>query len=410
MENYNYAKIDKHQMARMNKQTVMRCIADNGPINRAAIARHVGLSIPSVMQITDELLEHRMIVSRMTTEAKPGKKAELLSVSGEHHRFVGVDIGRTTIRIAVVGLDRRPIYTLKFPTSAVEQPSVFVDRVCKGIHRALDESKIDLDTVVGVCVAMPGLIEEGTGRVLFSPNFGWKNVPLQRWMNERLPYQAIVENANRAQGMWEVCTHPEDMQKNVVCMGLGYGIGGAFLQRGKLFYGASGTSGELGHITVSHQRVPCTCGNYGCLEAMASGAALARQAKAAVDEGRDTLIRELAGERDSIEAKTVFDAAKAGDALALELLDTAAEYIGTALGTVINILDPDVIYLCGGMMRNGDRFLRQIQDATMRRQMTEAGRRVVIRVGSLQEWNVALGATQVVPYYEWKSERMSFLR
>ena len=72
--------------------------------------------------------------------------------------------------------------------------------------------------------------------------------------------------------------------------------------------------------------------------------------------------------------------------------------------------DPDVIYLCGGMMRNGDRFLRQIQDATMRRQMTEAGRRVVIRVGSLQEWNVALGATQVVPYYEWKSERMSFLR
>ena len=91
-------------------------------------------------------------------------------------------------------------------------------------------------------------------------------------------------------------------------------------------------------------------------------------------------------------------------------MDTAADYIGTALGTVINILDPDVIYLCGGMMRNGDRFLRQIQDATMRQQMTEAGRRVVIRVGSLQEWNVALGATQVVPYYEWKSERMSFLR
>ena len=407
----NYVKIDKHQMAQMNKQTVMRCIADNGPINRAAIARQVGLSIPSVMQITDELLAHRMIVSQLTTETKPGKKAELLSVSGESHRFVGVDIGRTTIRIAVVGLDRRPIHTLKFPTPAVDNPSAFVDQVCDGIHRALEQSGIELWTVVGVCVAMPGLIEEGTGRVLFSPNFGWKNVPLQRWMNERLPYQVIVENANRAQGMWEVCTHPDDMQKRVVCMGLGYGIGGAFLQKGKLYYGASGTSGELGHITVSPKRVPCTCGNYGCLEAMASGAALARQAREAVEAGRKTMLSELCGDDTAaIEARTVFQAAERGDALADELLSDAAEYIGIGLGIVINILDPDVVYLCGGMMHNGERFLRMIQDATMRRQMTEAGRRVVIRVGSLQDWNVALGATQVVPYYEWKSERMSFLR
>ena len=406
-----YAKVDKHQMAQINKQNVMRCIADHGPINRAGIARRVGLSIPSVMQITEELLLHGMLHTQMPTLSKPGKKAELLSVSGESHRFVGVDFGRTMTRIAVVGLDRQLIGTLKFPTVAVEDPSAMVDRVCEGIYKVLDVSGIDLDTVVGVCVAKPGLIEEGTGRVIFSPDFGWKDVPLQRWMNERLPWQVIVENGNRAQGMWEVCTHPEDRAKKVVCMGLGYGIGGAILHDGQPYYGASGTSGELGHILVSQKRVPCFCGNYGCLEAMASGAALARDARAAVKEGRATLIRDLCGaDLQAIEAKTVFQAAEGGDALAEELLREAAEYIGIGLGSIINILDPDVIYLCGGLMHNGERFLRMIQDATSRRQMAEAGRRVVIRSGSMIEWNVAMGATQVIPYSRWKSERMNVLK
>ncbi|MBQ3424704.1 MAG: ROK family protein [Clostridia bacterium] len=406
-----YAKVDKHQMAQMNKQTVMRCIAEHGPVNRAGIARRVGLSLPSVMQITDELMLHGMVVAQTSAVSKPGKKAELLSLSGESHRFVGVDIGRTTIRIVVMGLNRSLIASLKFPTRSVDAPSAFVDMVCDGIHRALKQSAIDLKTVVGVCVAMPGLIEEGTGTVLFSPNFGWKDVPLQRWMNERLPWQVIVENANRAQGMWEVCTHPEDMGKKVVCMGLGYGIGGAILEEGRLYYGASGTSGELGHITVTQKPVPCTCGNYGCLETMASGAAIARDARAAVAQGRETLLSKLKDDGpEAIDAKAVFDAAAAGDPLSRELLGQAAEYVGIGLGSVINVLDPDVIYLCGGMMHNGDRFLRMIQDATSRRQMTQAGRKVVIRAGSPTEWNVAMGATQVIPYARWKSELMDVLR
>jgi len=406
-----YTKIDKFQMARMNKQTVMRCIADHGPINRSAIARHVGLSIPSVMQITDELLENGMIVSQGGQQSRPGKRAGLLSVSGASHRFVGVDIGRTMIRIVVVGLDRKPVYTLKYPTEDVETPSVFVDRLCERIKSALALSGIDTATVIGICVAMPGLIEERSGNVLFSPNFGWKDVPLQRWMNERMTYQVIVENANRAQGMWEVCTHPEDKNKTVLCVGLGYGIGGAFLQKGKLYYGASGTSGEIGHITVSNNKIPCTCGNYGCLETMASGAALARDARALVQCGRKTLISRLCGEDlEKIEARTIFTAAQMGDAAADELLMRSAEYIGIALGSVINVLDPDVVYLCGGLMRNGDQFLRRIREAVSHRQMREAGRRVIIRSGTLLEWNVALGATQVVPFYAWNSHLMDFMR
>ncbi len=406
-----YVRIDRHQMARINRQSVMRCIANHAPINRAAIARLTGLSLPTVMVITDELLQHGMILAQKETKRSLGKRPEVLSVCGEHYRFIGVDIGRTATRVVVVGLDKQPIFTLRFPTEHFEQASGFVDRICEAIQDAIVQSKVERDTIVGVCVAMPGLIEQHTGNVLFSPNFGWKDVPLQEWMNARLPYQVIVENANRAQGMWEICRNQGDEQLSVLCIGLGYGIGGAFFENGKLYYGASGTSGEIGHITVSRDNVRCSCGNRGCLEAMASGSALAQQAQSAVASGVPTLLEELCGGAvGTIDAKMVFKAAGKGDAVSRELIEKAAEYIGQALAITINVMDPDKIYLCGGLMKNGEEFLRLIREATLRRQMHQAGRNVMILPGTLEEWNVALGATQVIPYYEWNAEQLAFMR
>ena len=219
-----------------------------------------------------------------------------------------------------------------------------------------------------------------------------------------MPADNIKRNIDKATGNLEGVQYEEIRYE-------GYGIGGALLQKGKLYYGASGTSGEIGHITVANNRVPCTCGNYGCLETMASGAALARDAREMVQRGQKTLISRLCeGDPDRIEAKLIFKAAQMGDIAAEELLTQSAEYIGIALGSVINILDPDVIYLCGGLMRNGEKFLRRIREAAFHRQMREAGRRVIIRSGTLFEWNVALGATQVVPYYAWNSHLMDFMR
>ena len=150
-----YARIDKYQMARINKQSVMRCIANHGPIHRAAIAQLVGLSLPTVMQITEELISHGMIDAEKKVGKGLGKRPDVLSVSGAHYRLVGVDIGRTTTRIVVVGLDKRPIHTLKFATERVEDESAFVDRLCEGIRRAIARSMIETESVVGVCVAMP---------------------------------------------------------------------------------------------------------------------------------------------------------------------------------------------------------------------------------------------------------------
>ena len=396
----------------LNKQSVMRCISNHGPINRSAIAKMVGLSIPTVMEITDKLLEHGMVVAEMKQGKGQGKRPELLRVCGEHFRFIGVDVGRTTIRIVLVGLDQQIIDMVKYATEDVHCARRFVERICAAIMGLTQRSGVDMDTIVGVCVAMPGLIERESGRVIFSPNFGWEDVPLQGWMNEILPFEVIVENANRVQASWEVFRNPENNRLTVLCVGLGYGIGGGRRQAGKLYYGASGTSGEVGHIPVCHDPYArCSCGNVGCLEAVASGAALAGKARELVERGEDPVLEQLCGgDPERLEAKLVFDAARMGDAHARRIIDQTAEYIGVALAACINLMDPDRIYLCGGMMKNGPEFLEKIKACTLRRQMHNAGRCVVILQGDPDEWNVARGAARVVPYYNWSKESLAFMR
>lgn len=400
-----------HRAAYSNKVNVIRCVQKHGPINRAAIAQEVHLSIPAVMSITEELLKKGMLTPAGRAGSGVGKHPELFDICGDHYRYIGVDIGRTMVRTVITGQDGSLLASDEVPTERFETPRLFVEQICSLITATVDKAQIDRSTVVGVCAAMPGLIEQGTGRVVFSPNFGWQDVPMQEWMNEVLPYQVIVENANRAQARWEVRPSRRNENLTVFCVGLGYGIGSALIQNSQVYYGSSGTSGEFGHITVCRENGRrCSCGNTGCLEAMASGAAIAEQGRELVGAGKARVLQSMCHNNPAqIDAKLVFDAAGCGDRDAGQIVASAAEYIGIALAISINMLDPDEIYLCGGLMKNGGDFPDQIKRYTRQRQMHFAGRHVVIQTGSLDDWHVAKGATLMILDNGWKFDTLSFL-
>lgn len=395
----------------MNKRNVLNCIEDNQPINRSAIAQMVGLSIPAVMSITDELLEHGMIQSIGRIGSGVGKHPEQFTICGEHFRYVGVDVGRINTRVVITGQDGEVLVSTNKPTKDAEEPEKCIEYLCEQVRETLKKSTVDEKTIVGICIAMPGLIESDTGTVIFSPDFGWKDVPLEKWVQEILePFHVIVRNANRAQARWETRPGSNNKESTIFCVGLGYGIGSGIISNGEVYYGSSGTSGEIGHIIVNPNGPVCLCGNNGCLEAVSSGRAIAEQAKEIVKNNGDTVIRKLCNnDPENITAKTVFEAAVLQDEIAMHLIDQAAKYIGIALATAINMLDPDTIYLCGGMMKNGDDFLNRIKKYTRERQMHLAGRHVAIRPGSKDELNVAKGATLMIQDSGWEFEALSFL-
>jgi predicted NBD/HSP70 family sugar kinase len=399
-----YHKMDKIQIARINKYNVLRCLLRKGPINRAAIAKRTDLSIPTVMSIIDDLFEKGMVRSMGKGESSGGKPPEMLEIVPERFYYIGVDIGRTAVRLVANNIVSRQIACLQEPTGELFPERDFVDRLCGLVLRIYGQLNTEKDRVLGVGVAMPGLIENETGNVLFSPDFGWNNIPLKSWLQSGLPFPVIVENANRALALNEsYVTGEEDHSHTTFSVNLGYGIGAGLVMGEDLYAGASGTSGEIGHITVDRDGPVCQCGNRGCLEAVASGAAIAGQGRKIVEQEIPSKITGLCGGNPgAIDAALIFEAANLSDKAALDIIHTAAEYIGIGLSMAINILDPDRVILCGGLMRNGPIFFEKIKASLQKHQMRQTGRHMVLTVGAKGEYSTANGACRVLANRLWQ--------
>ena len=326
----------------------------------------------------------------------------MLEIVPDRFYYIGLDVGRTSIRAVVNNVVCRQVACLQEPTGKPFPEKHFADRLCTLVLRIYNELGVEQDRILGVGIAMPGLIEHETGNVLFSPDFGWNNIPLCNWLREALPFPVFIANSNRALALNESYGPGEDGHSHTIfSVNLGYGIGGALILGDEVYVGASGTSGEIGHITVDPRGPVCMCGNSGCLEAVASGAAIARQGRQAAANPASTLAGLSGGDLSRIDATLVFQAANAGDRAARVIIDRAAEYIGIGLSMAINVLDPDRLVLCGGLMKNGPLFFDAIKASVQKHQMRQAARAVVISAGIGGEYSTANGACRVLANNLW---------
>jgi predicted NBD/HSP70 family sugar kinase len=402
-----FRKMDKLQIAQINKYNVIRCLMRESPINRAAIAKRMGLSIPTVMFITETLLKSNFIRSLGKGVSSGGKPPEMLEIVPERFFYIGLDIGRTMIRAAAVNAVSQQVACVQEPTNNPVPENKFVDRIAGIILKIAEQLRTDNDRILGAGIAMPGLIEKETGAVIFSPDFGWNNIPLQEWLKAKIPFPVIVENANRALALNEVFLMGGETSHTTFAVNLGYGIGAALVIGEDLYTGASGTSGEIGHITAAPRGPVCHCGNRGCLEAVASGAAIAAQGKEILRSRQSSKIKDLAeGDPEKVDAALVFRACELGDKEAARVVNNAAEYIGIGLSMAINVLDPDRLVLCGGLMRNGPAFLEKIKTSIEAHRMRRAGRAVVISTGTGGEYSTANGACRVLSNSLWWNRKL----
>lgn len=276
-------------------------------------------------------------------------------------------------------------------------PEVWISRLIQVIENVIRESGLSRKQILGMGIGMPGILDEKSGKVLFSPDFKWENVDMLTPIRERFKMDITIENANRALAMGEYYFGAGVDSRNFLVVNLGHGIGSAIMREGEFYRGSSGSSGEIGHIILEKNGPKCNCGNLGCLEAIASGNAIARDAKIAVLEGNATKIMELVNEDiNRIEAKTVFEAARLGDRLAIQITERAMQYIGIGLANYINLLDPDLIILFGGLTNAGDIFLKKVKEVLRERQMKFAGRQVKLVISQMGENGTAVGSASLV--------------
>jgi predicted NBD/HSP70 family sugar kinase len=395
-------KLNQSQIAQTNKYNVFRCLVKEGPINRAAIAKRVDISIPTVMAIVDDFFEKKVIRSVGKGEFGVGKQPEILAINADRFFYAGVDIGRSTLRIVVNNLAGGEISSMKEPTGDPFPEKEFISRVKKLMLRFIKKLKIEANQVLGAGFAMPALIEGGTGKVIMAPDFGWKGTPLQDWLQEGIPYPVLVKNSTQALAVNESSVIWTDEIHTTLCVNLGYGIGAAIITGENLYEGTGGISGELGHCVVDRDGPLCKCGNTGCLEAVSSGEAIARQAQTIIAHHASSRIAELCGgNAAAIDAKMVFDAAEAGDGPACKIINSAAENIGIGISMAVNIMDPDRVLLCGGLMRNGPAFLDQIRASMEEHLAAKTDRGLILQAGTRDEYSTAKGASRVLMNTLW---------
>jgi glucokinase len=306
--------------------------------------------------------------------------------------IAGVDLGGTTINAAVISADGERVLGMHTaPTNAERGPKYVVDKIIgmvrESMRVAAREGGFDEKEIVGIGIGSPGPLDRATGTVIETPNLGWRNFPLRDLVANAIGLPAELDNDANAATIGEWWVGAGKNVETMVGVTLGTGIGGGIVLGGKVFHGASDVAGEIGHMSIDSTGRKCKCGNYGCLEAYASGPAIAARAIEGLQSGEQSVLPDLVdGDLSRITAETVYEGIVAGDAYARDVMRDTAKFLGSGVANLINILNPEMIVISGGVTRAGDYLLEPLRNEVKRRAFRnafEACRIVTSELGSM---------------------------
>jgi glucokinase len=279
------------------------------------------------------------------------------------NNYLGIDLGGTGVKLAIVDENGGIVEQGSFPNSCPSDP----DEVVRGIIYHFSKMK-NKDNIRGTGIGVAGDIDQKSGIVRFSPNLGWKGYELKKMLKSSLPSPLVVDNDANAAAWGAYILDNEDNVKNLICLTLGTGIGGGIVCDGKLYRGATGTAGEIGHIPFEPYGLRCNCGSMGCIERYLGANYLSAQAKEAVERGKSKIILKLTnGKIDDITPEILAKAANMGDTLANEIWSQAGERLGIVLAGLINVLNPELIVIAGGLSRAGNLLLKPLKETVKKR-------------------------------------------
>ena len=280
---------------------------------------------------------------------------------------IGVDFGGTKILAGVFDAKFECIGRARVSTKADRGTDEVIGRIARCVRETVDECDLDLKQIKAIGIGAPGAVDSESGKVIFAPNLGWNDVPLKKELEKLLERPVFLENDCNVctLGVYEV--ELKAKPRDVVGIFLGTGIGGGFILEGKLYSGFNRTAGEIGHMVLEVSGPKCGCGNKGCFEALASRTAIFRKIKEAVKEGQKTLLTEMLGpELEDLRSGDLRKAIKRGDKFVEHIVEEAAEYTGIAVSNLINILNPEVVVIGGGLMEQlEDEMLAIIVETAM---------------------------------------------
>ena len=278
--------------------------------------------------------------------------------------YIGLDVGGTTFKAGVVTEDGRIVHKDAMPTGIERPYQEIIADMAALCRKVAADAGIEMSEIKSIGVGVPGLFDNKTGMIPFCTNLGWHDIPFVAEMKKHLDTPVYGDNDATVAGLAESVAGVSAGIKDSVFLTLGTGVGGGIIIDGKPYSGAHGCGSEIGHMMIKMGGELCTCGNYGCFERYASATAIIREArKAIVEYPESSMLAACGGDPEKLNAKIVIDAAKAGDAAAKAVFGGYVQALAVGIINIINMLDPEVIVLGGGVSAAGEFLLNAVREA-----------------------------------------------
>lgn len=398
-------KMNSELMKQFNAASVLQVIRRRGPLSRVDIAHEIGLSRPSVSTIVTDLIEAGWVLelggaeAAAMSEPNPGRGRPKIPVAvrEDGHFAIGVEIGAWRATTVVCNLSAEIICQRSWSIDDSLAPHVVLAQVCDAVDACISDSGIERSKVLGVGVAMHGIVDPVSGISVYAPNLGWKDIPVVDMIEARTGLRTLIENDCNTSALGESLFGAARDKVNFVELVVDYGIGSGLFLDGRVYRGVHNTEGQIGHVVVDEDGTRCACGKYGCLEAMASEPAIVRNVKRALRLGERSALQELSGE--GIAALTidqVYQAALSGDGLARGAIVRAARYIGLGVVLYANILNPETIILAGGLTAVAELVVPVVRNMLQMRALGAAAKETRVEVSQLGGSFYPVGAASLV--------------
>lgn len=294
---------------------------------------------------------------------------------------VGIDLGGTNIVAGVVDEDCHILAKAECKTAVPRPEAEVCDSMAAVVKQALKKAKVKMDDVAHIGIGVPGAVNPETRVIETSPNLYFKNWEVSAMMEERLDKYVKVENDANAAALGEFLAGSAKGSKNAVAITLGTGVGGGIIIDGKIYSGSNYAGAELGHMVIVKDGNLCGCGRRGCWEAYASATALINMTKEAIKNEKaefSYMLNAVEGDLDKVNGKTAFDAMKDGDTTGREVVETYISYLATGIINVINIFQPDVLCIGGGISKEGETLLAPLRAIVEKERFTKLGEKQTV--------------------------------
>jgi len=370
----------------MNESLILNVIRHNKYVSRSEIAKITNLTPPTVTNIINKLLDDGLVKEDKLGESSGGRPPVILKINNEAFDLI----------VIIIGTDIMEEYLLDAELNIREsQVDSIKNEDEEGIFKLLFDRIKDLKgksskEVAGIGVVVRGPVKSSEGISVFSPNIGWRNVPIKEMIEKEFNIPTFVENDVRAMALGEFYNGIAKNVGNIVFLKVGHGIGATIILDGKIYRGINDMAGEIGHTTIDVAGPKCSCGNYGCFEALASEKALVNNVVKRIKEGSYSIVSEYVnGDLENITTRFIYKAAEEGDEVALSELNKIAIYLGIGIANIVNVFSPELVLISGGIVR-GRKFIEDVVLDTIKKRSFEANYSSCSIVFSNPDYNTAL--------------------